>query len=335
MAVDSTEFVATVQNAVSQAQEVGKAAKSALDRKVENVFIVGCGGTQAIMYPGKYILDVNSRVPGHAFNAGELVQLAPKALGPRSLVILSSYTGTTPETVAAARLARERGSLVVSCVCKPDTPLGQVSDFVFLNPSNKGSSEANIVRIYCLLLGIIEKTDGFARAAEITGFFPALAGRLAEIRNEADARALDFARQYKDQSLFYVVAGGACWGQALVYCQCILEEMQWITAQPIAAGEYFHAPFEVIDEKANLLVFKGEDLSRPLVDRVMEFSSKYTRRIALIDTRDYALPGVPADLRGYFSPFVLLAVLDRFSQNLAAERKHPLTTRRYMGIVKN
>lgn len=334
MAVDSSEFIVTLENAVSQEAEVRRTVASALERQVENVFVVGCGGTQAIMYPAKYILDVHSRLPGHAVNAGEFVRLAPRALGPRSLVILSSYTGTTAETVAAARLAREKKSMVVSFVCKPDTPLADTSDIVFLNTSNKGSSEANLIRTLGIILGIIEKTDGFTRGREIARSFPSLAARLAEIRNEADTVALQFARQYRDESLFYVIGAGACWGQALVYCQCILEEMQWITAQPIPAGEYFHAPFEVIDSSSSLLVLKGEDASRPLVDRVLDFSRKYTQRITTIDTHDYALPGIAPDLRGYFSPFVLLAVLDRFSQNLAAERKHPLTTRRYMGIVQ-
>jgi len=224
--------------------------------------------------------------------------------------------------------------MVVSFVCKKDTPLAAASDTVFLNTSNKGSSEANLLRTYQILLGIIARTDGFARADEIAHCLPALGARLAEIRSEADAKAVEFARAYKDATLFYVIAGGACWGQALVYCQCILEEMQWIVAQPIPAGEYFHAPFEVIDAASNLLVFKGEDLSMPLVDRVLDFSANYTKRITTIDTREYALPGVAEDLRGYFSPFVLLAVLERFSQNLAVSRNHPLTTRRYMGIVQ-
>ena len=334
MAVDTTEFVATIRNAMAQKPKVQDIVTSAIERKVENVFIVGCGGTQAIMYPGKYILDVNSHLPGYVFNAGEFAQLKPKALGARSLVILSSYTGTTPETVVAARLARERGSLVVSFICKPDTPLSKTSDFVLYNTSSKGSSEANLIRTYQILFGIIEKTDGFCRAAEILGSFSALADRLAAIRNEADPKAVAFGKEYKDQPLFYVIGAGACWGQAVVYCNCILEEMQWLTALPIAAGEYFHGPFEVIAEGSNLLVLKGEDLSRPLVERVIDFTAKRTRRMIVIDTRDYTLPGVPEDLRGYFSPFVLLAVLERFSQNLAEERNHPLSTRRYMGKVE-
>ena len=67
---------------------------------------------------------------------------------------------------------------------------------------------------------------------------------------------------------------------------------------------------------------------------MIDFTAKHTRRMVVIDTRDYVLPDIPEDLRGYFSPFVLLAILDRFSQNLAAERNHPLTTRRYMGMVQ-
>jgi fructoselysine-6-P-deglycase FrlB-like protein len=331
--MDLKEYVETIQNAVDAKEAVQEVVDTAISRNIVNVFIVGCGGTQAIMYPGKYIFDVHSILPAYVHNAGEFEKLNPMALGKRSLVVLSSYTGTTAETVASARLAKAKGSLVVSFVCTPASPLCEASDFVFLNRSNKGSSEANLIRTYQIFFGIIKKNGYFDHYSRIMDALRGLPIALADIKKRAEKRAVQFAESYKNEKCFYVIAGGICWGQALVYANCILEEMQWISAQPIPAGEYFHAPFEIVDESTNLLIFKGEDLSRPLVDRVIDFSQKYTERIVVIDTKDYLLPGVPEDLRGYFSPFVLLSVLDRFSQNLARVRNHPLSTRRYMGKV--
>lgn len=130
------------------------------------------------------------------------------------------------------------------------------------------------------------------------------------------------------------LGAGAVWGETYSYAVCILEEMQWIKAQPVHAGEFFHGSFEIVQEDTNLLVFQGEDLTRPLLDRVITFANKYTKNMVLIDTKDYPLYGVPEDLRGYFSPFVISAVLDRFSENLASVRNHPLSTRRYMTKVE-
>lgn len=331
--MDVKEYVKTLQNALADKQEVEKVVEEATSRRIVNGFIVGCGGTQAIMYPNKYIFDVNAKIPLHVYNAGEFEKMNLKAVGERSLVILSSYTGTTPETVASARLAREKGSLVVSFVCTPESPLCEASHFVFLNPSNKGSSEANLIRTYQISLGIIQRTEGFDRYDPMMDALSKLPTALVDVKKQSEQAAVQFAESYGSETSFYVIAGGICWGQALVYANCILEEMQWLQAQPIPAGEFFHGPFEIMEEHTNLLIFKGEDFSRALVDRVIEFSRKYTKRLVVIDTKDYPLPGVPEELRGYFSPFVLLSALDRFSQNLARERNHPLSTRRYMGKV--
>jgi fructoselysine-6-P-deglycase FrlB-like protein len=283
------------------------------------------------MLTGKYILEVHSRLPFYVYNSAEFVHLKPKALGAKSLVVVASSSGTTPETLEAARLAKARGATTVGISKQSESPLTGEVDYLLSAEATTGIADCKLIMLYYALFHLIGTTDAFARLDDVLRAMRTLPNALVEVRKKAEQPAARFAEEYKGEEIFYTLGAGACWGQTYSYAICILEEMQWIVAQPIHAGEYFHGPFEIVDANANLLLFRGEDLSRPIVDRAIRFSEKMTQRMVIIDTKDYALPGVPDDLRGYFSPLVLLAVLDRFSQQLAAKRDHPLTVRRYMG----
>jgi fructoselysine 6-phosphate deglycase len=325
------EYRDGLQHAIGQQDAARRAIAAANRAGVENVFLVGCGGSLAIMLTGKYILEVHSRLPFYVYNSAEFVHLKPKALGAKSLVVVASSSGTTPETLEAARFAKARGAATVGISKKSDSPLTAEVDYLLSAEATTGIADCKLIMLYYALFHLIGTTDAFARLDDVLRAMGTLPNALVEVRKKAEQPAARFAEEYKGEKIFYALGSGACWGQTYSYAICILEEMQWLTAQPIHAGEYFHGPFEIVDANANLLLFRGEDLSRPIVDRAIRFSEKMTQRMVIIDTQDYALPGVPDDLRGYFSPLVLLAVLDRFSQQLAAKRDHPLTMRRYMG----
>jgi fructoselysine-6-P-deglycase FrlB-like protein len=325
------EYHEGLRRAIGQKDAARRAIAAASRAGVENVFLVGCGGSLAIMLTGKYILEVNARLPFYVYNSAEFVSLKPKALGAKSLVIVASSSGTTPETIEAARLARAHGATTVGISRKAESPLTREVDYLLSADATTGIADCKLIMLYYVLFHLIETTDEFGRLDDVLRAMEALPDALVGVRQKAEQAAGRFAEEYHQEQIFYTLGSGACWGQTYSYAICILEEMQWLTAQPVHAGEYFHGPFEIVDANANLLLFRGEDLSRPLVDRAIRFSEKMTKRLVIIDTKDYALAAVPEDLRGYFSPLVLLAVLDRFSQRLAAKRDHPLTVRRYMG----
>jgi fructoselysine-6-phosphate deglycase len=83
-----------------------------------------------------------------------------------------------------------------------------------------------------------------------------------------------------------------------------------------------------------MFLLKGEDATRPLADRVEAFASQYTRRLTVLDSADYDLPGISPQVRALISPVVLAAVLERVSAHVEVIRDHPLTTRRYYKRVE-
>lgn len=333
MKSDFTEYKEVLQRGIDQKSNIEEAVKNVVEKGVGNVFLVGCGGSLAVMSPLKYVLEINSKLPVYEYNASEFINVRPKQFTDKSLMILSSYTGTTAETVAAAKLAREIGASTIGFAGEAATPLGQNVDYVFANAAKSGVTDSKLIMLYQIVFNLIKHTDNYDRYEEMMEALATLPENMVNIKNLAEEKAEKFANDYKDAEYFMTLGAGSVWGETYSYAICILEEMQWIKAQPVHAGEFFHGSFEIVQEDTNLIVLQGEDLTRPLLDRVVTFANKYTKNMILIDSKDYPLTGVSEDLRGYFSPFVVSAVLERFSENLSLVRNHPLSTRRYMTKV--
>ena len=82
---------------------------------VKTVYYVGCGASQAELYPAKYFLEANAKQLRVAiYTANEFNYATPKALNEEAIVVTCSLGGTTPETVAASKLAMEKGAAVIA-----------------------------------------------------------------------------------------------------------------------------------------------------------------------------------------------------------------------------
>mgnify|MGYP000354409827 CR=1 FL=1 len=97
----------------------------------------------------------------------------------------------------------------------------------------------------------------------------------------------------------------------------------------ILADTGMDTTLELVEEDTSLILFYGEDETRPLMDRVMNFSQKVTKVINIFDTKEIELPFTRPDYRKIVSPMVMYAMTERLSCHLEKERNHPLTTRRY------
>jgi fructoselysine-6-phosphate deglycase len=78
-----------------------------------------------------------------------------------------------------------------------------------------------------------------------------------------------------------------------------------------------------------VILLKGEDASRPLVDRVESFVLTVTDKLTVIDAAEVSLPSISHEVRALVSPVVISTLLERVSAHLENIRDHPLTTRRY------
>ena len=149
-------------------------------------------------------------------------------------------------------------------------------------------------------------------------------------------RCAKMAAEHKDTPYHMVIGSGMLWGEAYDYAMCILEEMQWIKTKSIHAAEFFHGTIELLEEGTSLILFYGEDETRPLMDRVAKFANVIIKEafdtnicVNTFDTKEVELPFSKPEFRKIVSPMIMYAITERLSCHLEKERNHPLVTRRY------
>ena len=86
-----------------------------------------------------------------------------------------------------------------------------------------------------------------------------------------ESRTAEITLAMKDEPVTYVMASGPLFGAANIYTMCYLQEMQWKHAAGFNSGEFFQGAFEVVTEDQAVLLFLGEDATRPMGERAKTF----------------------------------------------------------------
>jgi fructoselysine-6-phosphate deglycase len=294
-----------------------------------NIFLIGAGGTIAMMYPYEYILKSNSTIDVHAVIAAEFMVMNHRHFSKDSVCIFTSVSGTTQETVAAAEFCKERGATTIALVAEPNTPLTQIVDHCITTGSETHSFDTFFMLLYVFAFRFMYNNNEFPQYEQFTKEVALLPRAILNAVKSFDKTAEEFAIEHKNTDYHMMVGSGNLWGNTYSYAMCILEEMQWIHARSIHAAEFFHGTLELVVEDTSVILLKGEDETRPLMDRVERFAERITKRLTVIDTKDFEMEGISEEFRKHFAVSINWSVLSRISVYLERERNHPLTLRRY------
>jgi fructoselysine 6-phosphate deglycase len=299
--------------------------------KIDRVYLVGCGAPNRVMLGLQYWLEHYSpSIEVRRYFPAEFTTLNPPRLDERSLVLLGSKSGTTPETVQAAEFLKGKPCTVIGVTQTAELPLAKAVQHPFLMGETEESHYGMFIVMQALIGGLMAAKDRWPLQDKLMASLAALPRAIAETAEANEHRATEEARLYKDDRILYHVAAGPCFASAYVFGVCVLMEMQWMHSYPIEAAEFFHGPFEIVDQNMPFVLLVGEDPSRPLMERVERFCRKYTERLMTYDSRDFAMPGIDPAIRPIVAPYILEAALGRLAARLAVWHNHPLSTRRYM-----
>ncbi|WP_246677006.1 SIS domain-containing protein [Mesorhizobium sp. B2-4-15] len=317
-----------------------RALAATAGRRFSHLFLVACGGSLSVMMAGKYFVDRHSGTMAcDIYNADEFVCRDPRRLGPDTLVVLCSQTGTTKETVRVANHARDRGATTIGMTLDQTSPLARAVDHSvtyqasYTTGKTIDSAYSNYGVLYMLLAGLIDDRENAGLTADLLTSLGHLQPAIDRAHRIYEDRFQAFAPRFAPRKAIYTLASGASYGAAYSYAICVLMEMQWYDSQAIHANEFFHGPFEVVDEDAGFIVMLGLDETRRLTERARDFLFKYGSRenILLVDATELDLTGMADRIKPYLVPLVFFDTLWRFAYKLADLRDRPmLEGRRYM-----
>jgi fructoselysine 6-phosphate deglycase len=331
---DSTSFINDLHasvNLISLAEEVGSSLAS---REIKRLYLVGCGAPYYMFRTLTYWanlkttgIEINSLYPA------ELFQLKD-TLNEKTAVIFSSHSGNTTETVQAAEFLQSKPCHSIAVTQFPDSPLANhIQELLAYGTTKQGYFSSYIIA-QMLVSSYLQKAAKDWRIHEnLKVSLSNLPTALSDAKEKSMVTAFSHAANLQDEKIIYIIGTGPMYTTAYVFAACFLMEMQHLHAHPVNALDFFHGPFEIMDESTPLILLLGEGSNRSEAERVRQFCDRYTGGCITYDSKEFAMPGIHPEIRPMVAPFILDAALTNLVERLSILRGHPMDTRQYMGKV--
>jgi glucosamine--fructose-6-phosphate aminotransferase (isomerizing) len=250
------------------------------------VVIVACGTSYHAGLIGRYAIEEWARVPVEMDIASEYRYRNP-VVGPGDLVVGITQSGETADTLAAMRLARERGAHVIAVTNIMGSQATRVADGVLFTRSGleicvaaTKTFTAQVAAMYLLALRLAELRGTLppARMRELIGAMKRLPHAIAELL-DAGSEAVDrVAERFKDAPFFLYLGRHAglpvCLEGALK-----LKEISYTATDAYAAGEMKHGPIALLDEGTPVVVVANDS---PVLEKVISNMQEVRARGATV-----------------------------------------------------
>jgi glutamine---fructose-6-phosphate transaminase (isomerizing) len=240
---------------------------------VRRVVIVACGTSYHAGLVGRYAIEWWSRVPVEMDIASEFRYRNP-VLDENDLVIGISQSGETADTLAAMRLARERGAKVLAITNIQGSQATRDSDGVLFTRAGleigvaaTKTFVAQVAAMYLFALklaqlrGTLEPEVVERLSADMRG----MPHSIATLVESTDDRVRKIAAHWKDAGFFLYL------GRHVGLPICLegalkLKEVSYIPADAYAAGEMKHGPIALLDEQTPVVCVATDS---PVLDKVL------------------------------------------------------------------
>jgi glucosamine--fructose-6-phosphate aminotransferase (isomerizing) len=258
----------------------GPAAREVL-RRTRAVQIVACGTSYHAASVARYFIEQIAGLPCWIDIASEFRYRQPVVLD-NTLFVSISQSGETADTLAALRLAKEKGYLSTLAICNvPESSLVRESELVMLTRAGPeigvASTKAFTTQLAALgmLVVALAKHQGIPRERE-----HALVNRLIEIPGlievalTLDPDVLQLAERIKDKHHALFLGRGALFPIAMEGA-LKLKEISYIHAEAYAAGELKHGPLALVDADMPVIaVAPNNDLLEKLKSNLQEVRAR-------------------------------------------------------------
>ena len=240
---------------------------------VRRIVIVACGTSYHAGLVGRYAIEQWARIPVEMDIASEYRYRDP-VVGPDDLVIGITQSGETADTLAAMRLARERGAKVLALTNIMGSQATRDADAVLFTRAGleigvaaTKTFTAQVAAMYLLGLWLAGGRDALPRERIATLIeelksMPTLIDRTIESVEETVRQIA--ADEYGGRFFLYLgrnIGLPVCLEGALK-----MKEISYIPSDAYAAGEMKHGPIALLDESTPVVCVATES---PVLDKML------------------------------------------------------------------
>lgn len=299
----------------------------------DRILIIGCGTSWHAGLVAEYIFEELARIPVEVEYASEFRYRNP-VITEKDVVIAISQSGETADTLAAIKLAKERGATifgvcnVVGSSIARETHAGA---YTHAGPEiGVASTKAFTAQVAVLTLIAIKIAHKKGLLKE--SYYHRLLNELNEIPAKiesmltSDAQSKYIAELYKDAPNFLYLGRGYNFPVALEGA-LKLKEISYIHAEGYPAAEMKHGPIALIDENMPVVVIAPKSGQyEKIVSNIQEVKAREGKVIAIVNDGDSEIAKMAdhvievKDTIEVFSPLLTTIPLQLLSYHIAVMR---------------
>lgn len=265
-------------------------------KSLERIYIVACGSAYHVGLVGKYVFEELMDIPVEVDLASEFRYRNPKLIK-NSLVIIISQSGETADSLAALRLAKEKGVPVLGIVNVVGSSIARESDYVaytYAGPeisvaTTKAYSTQLIVVYLMAVQGAFAKDIiNAGRKEELMGEIESLPEKIEHILNDKD-RIQWFASKYANAKDVFFIGRGIDYAISMEG-SLKMKEISYIHSEAYAAGELKHGTISLIEDGILVVgVATQEKLFEKTISNLAEVRSRGAYLMGLTTNGNYSI----------------------------------------------
>ena len=265
-------------------------------RRYEQIYIVACGSAWHVGMAAQYVLEDLAQVPVRVELASEF-RYRKMPLNKNALVIVVSQSGETADTLAALRMAKEKGLDTMAVVNVVGSSIAREADKVFytlagpeISVATTKAYSAQIAAMYCVAVqfakdrGTIDEEKYRYYIHELL----TLPEKIDKILEDKERIQWFAAKQANAHDVFFV-------GRGIDYAVCLegslkLKEISYIHSEAYAAGELKHGTISLIEPGTLVIgVLTQSELHEKTVSNMLECKSRGAYLMGLTAYGNYSV----------------------------------------------
>ncbi len=267
-----------------------------LDRisQAQKITIIACGTSWHAGLIGEYLIEEFARIPVEVEYASEFRYRNP-IISEKDVVIAISQSGETADTMAAIKMAREKGAFIYGICNVVDSSIARITDagsYTHAGPeigvaSTKAfTAQLTILSLIALKLG---KHNGHLSNQEFMKLITeldAIPKKVEEVLESTNEITQNIAKNFVDAQNFLYLGRGYNFPAALEGA-LKLKEISYIHAEGYPAAEMKHGPIALIDENMPIVIIAPKQGHYDkIVSNVQEIKARKGKVIAVVNKGD-------------------------------------------------
>jgi len=259
----------------------------------EKIIIIACGTSWHAGLLGEYIFEEYTRIPVEVEYASEFRYRNP-IIKKGDIVLAISQSGETADTLAAVKLAREKGAMVIGICNVVGSSIPRETDagvYTHAGPEiGVASTKAFTTQVTVLAMMAFEighqrgiVTD--AKYKELITELVSIPGKIEKALAVND-QALELAKTFQNTHNALYLGRGYLFPVALEGA-LKLKEISYIHAEGYPAAEMKHGPIALIDENMPVVVVATkDDTYEKIMSNIQEIKARKGNVIAIVTEGD-------------------------------------------------